>query len=180
MPGSLVVSQHPARIFSNMAPARAAVRSESSLPSLPLSPRISPASPEGQTMCMVMIASWVQREEVVGQGDALDDVLVALVVPGAGDELDWPRAGERPAAQRGPVAVELYYVTAPFEARFGETCVGGCVGDLCEPVEQIPVLGRTSLERNVSKLQPAGTFARSEGPAFMIFNICDLNAELAA
>src|SRR5262245_2276732 len=107
MPGSVVVSQQPARIFSKVAPARAAVRSESSLPSLPLSPRISPASPDGQTMCVVMNASWVQGEEIVGQGDTLDDVLVALVVPGAGDELDRPCAGEGPPAQRGAVAILL-------------------------------------------------------------------------
>src|SRR6185503_10190060 len=126
MLGSAVLSQQPARIFSKVAPARAAVRSESNLPSLPLSPRISPASPDGQTMCVVMIASWVEREEVVGQGDALDDVLVALVVP---------RAGERPAAQRGPVAVLLNDVTVPLEARFDESCIGCRVGDLGHPIE---------------------------------------------
>src|SRR5213595_1146857 len=120
MPGSLVVSQQPARSFSNIAPARAAARSERSFPSLPLSPRISPASPDGQTMCVVMITSWVEGEEVVGQGDALDDVVVALVVPGAGDELDRPRAGERPAAQRGPVAVLLHDVDVALELGLDE------------------------------------------------------------
>src|SRR5215470_175838 len=84
MPGSVVATQQPARIFSKVAPARAEVRSERSFPSLPLRPRISPASPEGQMMFVLMVAS-CQGEEVVGQGDALNDVLVSFVVPGAGD-----------------------------------------------------------------------------------------------
>src|ERR1043165_2678709 len=109
MPGSVVASQQPARIFSNVAPARAELRSERSFPSLPLRPRISPARPEGQMMCVVMDAS-CQGEEVVGQGDALDHVLVALVVPGAGDELDRPGAAQRPAAQGRTVAIELYNI----------------------------------------------------------------------
>src|SRR3954466_11133413 len=114
MPGSVVVSQQPARSFSNVAPARTELRSERSFPSLPLRPRISPARPEGQTMYVVTVTS-CQGEEVVGQGDALDHVLVCLVVPGAGDELDRPGAGQRPAAQGRAVAVLLHDVDVSLE-----------------------------------------------------------------
>ena len=48
-----------------------------------------------------------QLEEIVGECDRLDDVLVGLVIPVAVDEIARPCAGERPAAWRGAVAVLL-------------------------------------------------------------------------
>ena len=61
-----------------------------------------------------------QLEEVEGQRDRLDDVLVGLVVPVSGDELHGPGSGERPAAQRGAVTVLLDDVEVALVVDVGE------------------------------------------------------------
>ncbi len=94
-----------------------------------------------------------QLKEIVRQRDRLDDVLVALVVPFAGDELHGPGAGQGPAAERGAVTVLLYDVEVALVAVVGETEPAGGYGHVLEPGEEVAVLGRAALERDVREGQ---------------------------
>ncbi len=65
--------------------------------------QVEPPSPRHRAKLFLLD----ELEEVEGEGDRLDDVLVALVVPLAGHELHRPGSRQRPAAQRRPIPVLL-------------------------------------------------------------------------
>src|SRR5690606_6624904 len=108
------------------------------------------------------ITSLLELEEVEGQRHGLDDVLVGLVVPIAGDELHRPRAVERPAAQRRAVAVLLDDVEVALELGLVEARVRRGVRDLHEPVEEVAIRSGPALERHVGERQPTGALVRDE------------------
>lgn len=74
----------------------------------------------------------------------------------ARDELRGPGTRERPAAQRGAVAVLLHDVEVALVVHVGEAEAARRDGDVLEPVEEVAVLRAAALEREVSERRAAG------------------------
>ena len=112
-----------------------------------------------------------QLKKIEAERHGLDDVLVGLVVPLAGDELYGPGTGEGPAAQRGAVAVLLDDVQVALVVRVGEAEAARGDGLVLEPVEEVPVLGGAALEGDVREGEAAWALVGDEGAAFEVLDV---------